>query len=335
MTMTARVSVSLERAAQAGQPVALPHCAYPTAGDAASHGVQPLPAALPLVDFSRARPHRSVAHTAVAADTLTVCQVLELARVVSSSFARREPQARHLQPPARVPLELLTARHTDPFGREPFGPWNTASLLYWFVRLCVLTDPTSPREAIAVSRDTLSQSLAIVDKHGRVIGGALNETMTHGEAPPKFRTGDPFLAAVLGFVEPVLSLLGTQDAEGTAALRARYPRFGEALAAGRVGHHFMVARSDALPKADAFELVAATAARYQELGYDFMLVEATNQWTGAACEVLDGVRVHFAPFRARPAVWKSPVPLEHVVTSPSGFLAAKDSGSMLYVLRLA
>jgi hypothetical protein len=186
-----------------------------------------------------------------------------------------------------------------------------------------------------VNRDTLAQSLAIVNEEGRVIGGALNETMVHGATPPNFRKGDPFLAAVLGFVEPILALLGRQDAEGLAALGERYPGFTEALGAGRVGHHFMVARADALPKADTFELVAATAAHYRELGYAFMLVEATNQWTGAACEILNGVRVHFAPFRARPAVWKSPVPLEYAVTSPSGFLAAKDSGSMLYVICLA
>jgi hypothetical protein len=266
---------------------------------------------------------------------LTPCQVLDLARVVGASFARREPQARHLHPPAHRPAGLIEARHTDPFGREAFGPWSTESLLYWFIRLCVLTDPTSPRHAITVNRHTLAQSLAIVDDRGLVIGGALNEPMPHAEEPPRFRHGDPFLSAVLGFVEPVMTLLGTQDGESLAALTQRYPDFAEALAAGRVGHHFMVARSNALAKTDTFELVAATAERYRELGYPFMLVEATNQWTGAACEVLNGVRVHFAPFQARAMVRKSPVPLDDVVTSPSGFLAAKDSGSMLYVIRLS
>src|SRR5262249_8346705 len=29
-----------------------------------------------------------------------------------------------------------------------FGPWNTESLLYWFIRLLVLSDPASPRAAI-------------------------------------------------------------------------------------------------------------------------------------------------------------------------------------------
>lgn len=66
-----------------------------------------------------------------------------------------------------------------------------------------------------------------------------------------------------------------------------------------------------------------------------MVPEATNQWTGAAFEALGGVRVHFAPFQAQPAVPKSDEPLTDVVTSPSGFLADKDSGGMFYALRLA
>jgi hypothetical protein len=97
----------------------------------------------------------------------------------------------------------------------------------------------------------------------------------------------------------------------------------------------MVARSDTLAKEDAFELVAATAARYQALRYAFMLVEATNQWTGAACEALGAARVHFAPFRAHRTVRQSSEPLADTVSSPDGFLSSKDSGSMLYVIRLA
>lgn len=335
MSVSAHAPVVLERATLGRRPAALPRCSYPTAGDVARHGVQPLPTVLPLVDFARAEPHRSLRYTAVTAETLTARQLLELAQVVGASFAKREPQSRHLRPPAHAPAGLLRAHHDDPFGREAFGPWTTASLLYWFIRLCVLTDPATPRGAIRVNHDTLTQSLAILDEHGQVIGGALNETTPHGEESPALREDDPFLSAALGFVEPVLALLGAQDAEAFAALAARYPDFRTAHDAGRVGHHFMVARSDALDKADAFELVAATAARYREVGYAFMVVEATNQWTGAACEVLNGVRVHFAPFRVRPFVRKSATPLDDVVTSPSGFLSDKDSGSMLYVIRLS
>ena len=317
-------------------PRPLPYCAYPKASDVDRHGVQPLPASLPLVDFAQAKPYRSNRYATVAAARLAPDQVLQMARVVATSFARREPQSRHLQPPKRPRAGLVEARHTDPFGSsDPFGPWNTETLLYWFIRLLVLTDPTDPRCAIEVNVSSLAQSLAIVDEEGRVIGGAFNETMPPFDVMPEFREDDPFLAAVLEFLEPALVMLGTQDAEALTALSARYPAFREAYAQGKVGHHFMVARSDVLAKEDAFELVAATAERYRALGHAYMVVEATNQWTGAACEALGGVRVHFAPFQAQPAVRQSAEPLEGIVTSPNGFLSDKDSGSMFYAIRLA
>jgi hypothetical protein len=50
--------------------------------------------------------------------------------------------------------------------------------------------------------------------------------------------------------------------------------------------------------------------------------------------VLGGVRVHFAPFLAEARVGQSTEPLPDTVTSPNGFLADKDSGSMFYVIRL-
>jgi hypothetical protein len=316
-------------------PSSLAYCVYPRASDVGEHGLQALPEVLPLVDFPQAQPYRSRRHSTVVAARLTPDRVLEMARVVGGSFARREPQSRHLRPPKLPPAGLMQARHNDPFGDASFGPWTTETLLYWFIRLLVLTDPASPSSAVRVNEETLAQSLAIVDQTGRIIGGALNETMPPPDAPHVFRRNDPFLAAVLSFVEPILSMLSTQDAEALTALCGRYPAFRQAYARGKVGHHFMVARSDALAKADAFELVAATAAHYQALGYAFMAVEASNQWTGAACEVLNGTRVHFSPYRARPVVRRSAGPLADLVTSPDGFLSNKDSGCMFYVIRLA
>src|SRR5262245_2092102 len=96
-------------------PRSLPYCGYPRAKDVASHGLQGLPAVLPLVNFTQAQPYRSQRHRAIAASQLSLTQVLEMARVVGTSFARREPQARHLQPPKLPPAGLLEARHTDPF----------------------------------------------------------------------------------------------------------------------------------------------------------------------------------------------------------------------------
>jgi hypothetical protein len=195
------------------EPRPLPYSAYPKARDVARHGVQPLPASLPLVDFVRAQPHRSSRYSTVVAADLRPAQILQMARVVASSFARREPQSRHVRPPKHPPAGLMEARHTDPFGTDPFGPWNKETLLYWFIRLLILTDPTSPRSAIRVNEEALVQSLAIVDRRRQVIGGAFNDTMPPLDVVPQFREDDPFMAAVLSWVEPVLALLGAQDAE--------------------------------------------------------------------------------------------------------------------------
>jgi len=317
------------------EPRPLPYSAYPKAGDVARHGLQPLPASLPLVDFARAWPHRSSRYSTVLATELTPEQLLQMAWVIAASFARREPQSRHLRPPKHPPAGLMEAFHVDPFGIDRFGSWDTETQMYWLVRLTALTDPTSPQDAIEVNEEVLAQSLAILDGQGRVIGGAFNETMPPIDVEPPLREGDPFLDAVVGVWEPVYAALGAQDAEALTALSQRYPEFREAYAQGKVGHHLLMARSDDLQIGDAFELVAASAERYQALGYSYVVTEATNQWTGAAFEALGGVRVHFYPFQAQQAVRKSSEPLEDVVTSPNGFLSDKDSGGMFYVVRLA
>jgi hypothetical protein len=312
-----------------------PYSAYPTARDVSQHGIQPLPASLPLVDFARAAPHRSSRYSTVLATELTREQLLQMAWVIAAGFARREPQARYFRPPKHPPAGLMEASHTEPFGTDSFGSWDTETQLYWVTRLTALTDPTTSADAIEVNEEILAQSLAIVDWDGRVIGAAFNETMPPFDVEPPFREDDPFLYTVVGVWEPVYAALGAQDAEALTALSERYPVFREAYAQGKVSHHFLVARSEDLPKGDAFELMAASAERSQALGYSYMVTEATHQWTGAAFEALAGVRVHFAPFQAQPTVRKSEEPLEGVVTSPNGFLSDKDSGGMFYVIRLA
>jgi hypothetical protein len=155
------------------------------------------------------------------------------------------------------------------------------------------------------------------------------------DVEPSFREGDPFLDTVISVWAPVYGALGAQDATALTALSERYPEFREAYARGKVSHHILIARSDDLPKEDTFELVAASAERCRELGYEYLITEATNQWTGASFEALGGVRVHFAPFLVHQAVPKSEEPLEYVLTSQNGFLADKDSGGMFYVIRLS
>jgi len=312
------------------RPAPLPFCAYPTAADVGRHGVQPLPDALPVADLSDADRYRSSRHRTTPAAHLADAQLVEVARVVGDAFSRHEPMARHLRP-GRPPAGLDGACHHDPLGDAAFGPWTSSQILTWFVRLLALTDPTSPRDDVAINQDVRSHSLAVLDPAGTVIGGAVNDTLPVPGRDAAMRTGDPFLDAVLTYADPIFTFVGRQDDEAITALADRSPAFADALTGGGVGHHFMVARGDGLPRDDAFELVAATMEHFRDTGFRYVAVEASKQWTGAACEVLGGVRVHFAPFRTEPAV-----PVEgDGTTSRDGYISDKDSGCMFYVLRLA
>src|SRR3712207_4570042 len=232
----------LPRTISSDGPRSLSYCAYPKASDVAQRGVQLLPATLPLADLVRAQPHRSRRYSTVVTADLAPAQLLQMARVVASSFVRNEPMARHLRPPRHPPAGLMEARHSDPFGSGvPFGLWSMETLLYWFIRLYLLTDPTSPQGDIRVNEEVLTQSLAILDGRGQVIAGGFRETMPPPDASPDFRQDDPFLAAVFAVLEPVSALLSTQDAEALQALSERYPAFREAYAQGNVGHNMLLA----------------------------------------------------------------------------------------------
>lgn len=312
------------------RPPPLPFCAYPTAADADKHGIQSLPKELPVTNLSGGKTYRSHQHRTTPAADLSETQLVELAHVLGDSFGQRDVMCRHLQPGC-PPAGLADATHRDPLGSDEFGPWTRAQLMMWFIRLIALTDPTSPRDAVMVNDDVRSHSLVTLDDGSRVIGGAINETMPSPDLDFAVREDDPFLEAVLAYIEPILDMLSRQDAEATTVLADRYPAFADALAAGRVGHHFMIARSDELPRDDAFELVAATMEHFRDAGFSYVIVEASKQWTGAACEALGGVRVHFAPYRTQAVV---PIRGDST-TSPDGFLSDKDSGCMLYLHRLA
>jgi hypothetical protein len=312
------------------RPAPLPSCAYPTAADVSRHGIQPLPDRLPVADLTDADGYRSPQHRTTPAADLSDAQLVEVARVVGDSFSRHEPMARHLRP-GRPPAGLDGAIHHDPLGDADFGPWTTSQIMTWLVRLLAITDPTSPRDDISINEDVRSHSLAVLDETGTVIGGAINETMPVPGGDFAMRLDDPFLDAVLNFAGPIFELVGRQDDEAVTALVERCPTFADALTGGGVGHHFMIARGDGLPRDDAFELVAATMEHFRDAGFRYVVVEASKQWTGAACEALGGVRVHFAPFRTEVVV---PVDGDGT-TSRDGFISDKDGGCMFYLLRLA
>jgi hypothetical protein len=311
----------------------LPYCEYPKAKDVKQHGSQALPKTFPLVNFAKAQPYRSRKYRAIVAASLNQAKQLQMARLAAKTFVHREPMCRHLVPPKNAPRGLGEERHIDPFGTDTFGPWTSENIFYWFVRLMVLTDPTNPKDVIHIKDETLEQSLAIVD-NGEVLGVAFSEPMLPVDEEPVFRKDDLFMTAMLLWSGPILDFLAFQNAEAIPALSRQFPEFRDAFEHGKVGHHFMVGRSDKLLGLDTFELVAATMKHYHQLGYHYVGIEASNQWTGAACEVIGGIRVHFSPFQTRKSIRQSVEPLEGIATSPNGFISDKDSGCMFYMIRL-
>lgn len=310
----------------------LPWCEYPTAVQIERHGLQPLPPSLPVADLAAAHPYRSAAFRVTRLRDLSVEQQLEMARIMAESFAQREPMLRFLRLAQLPPVPLAGHLHSDPLGTHEFGPWQKDTLFGWLIRVFFLTDPTSSATAIRMRTDVQEQSLAIVDADGHVIGGAINETMPHGQMS-ELREPDPVIAALLTNFEAIFAMLGEQEHASIHALEQHSPAFHQALGSGRVGHHVLVARSSRLPTEDALELVAGTVEHYRDLGFEYILTSAVNQWTGAAATLLGGIPVHFEPYLSRRRLAASAVPLD-IPSSLTGMLSNKDSGSMLYVIRL-
>src|SRR5215216_1359749 len=101
------------------RPRRLPYSDYPNAKDVAQHGIQPLPASLPLVDFAGAEPFRSSRYTTVLATKLTRDQLLQMAWVIAVGFVGREPQARHLRPPKHPPAGTYGGAPHRSFRDQP------------------------------------------------------------------------------------------------------------------------------------------------------------------------------------------------------------------------
>lgn len=314
--------------------IALPRCKYPTADDKQNHGIQRLPETLRPIDLSQVQKFRSSSYMPLSIQTLDSPQILELTRVIADSFVAREPMNRHLQAPQEYPQKIINLEHSDPFGSHRFGEWTKENIFFWFIRLMVLTDSSSPLNDIRSNDELFKLSLAIQDENGKIIGGAYNIPLaSHLEEHPQ-RTNDPFINAIGPFIKPPLSLIIEQEHIAIELLHKKYPSFKSAHQERRVGCHFLVARSNALPVIDTFELVAASVERFIEFGYMYLVVTATNEWTGAACEVLGGIRVHYAPYRAEKKVAESKNARADQVHSTDGFLSDKDSGSMFYLIKL-
>lgn len=312
----------------------LPYCKYPKAIDSKKHGLQLLPGSLPIITLEAAQQFRSSKYEVVSTETLSAAQIIKMVKLIADSFAINEPMARHIMPPKQAPPDITGLKHSDSFGSDDFGEWTKENILFWVFRLFILTDAESPLDAIRINNYAIKQSLAVINKEGEMIGGAINVNLSIPENEQLIRNNDPFINAVLPFFEPVYHLLSTQMNLSLEALSNTFPEFKTALQNGKVGDLNLIARSPSLPTEDTFELVAVTAERFQQQGYEFLIVSAANQWTGAACEVLGGIKVHFAPYRISKVVYESADAVYDKASSIDGFISNKDSGCMLYVIRL-
>jgi hypothetical protein len=312
----------------------LPYCKYPGAADAELHGLQPLPDVLPVITMEAAQQYRSSKIKIVKAESLDVKKLLQMARVIARSFAINDPMIRHLNLPKESPAEVYTIKHKDQYGADYFGGWTKENIIFWLIRLFYITDPFSPLEAVEHNNDTIKQSMAVLNEEGEVTGGVLNIKLDLANAGRAMRDNDPFIKAILPFFEANSKFLTTQMGLSLNAVCTKFPAFLTALKEGRVTDLNMVARSPLLPSEDTFELVAASAEYLQASGFEYLIVSAGNHWTGAACEVLGGVKVHFAPFRDIKRVYESEEPVDGKPSSKDGFISDKDSGCMLYLIRL-
>lgn len=312
----------------------LPYCKYPGAGDTELHGLQPLPDVLPVATMEAAGQYRSSKFEIVLADRLDAKKLSQMARVIARSFAINDPMIRHLNLPKEFPADVSALKHKDAYGTNCFGDWTKENIIFWLVRLFYLTDPFSPLDAIGDNDDAIRQSLAVLNAEGEVIGGVLNIKLDLANAGRAMRDNDPFIKAVLPFFEANSQFLTTQAGLSLNTVCKKYPAFLMALRGGKVADLNMLARSPLLPSEDTFEMVAASAEHLQQLGFEYLIVSAGNQWTGAACEVLGGVKVHFAPFRDEKRVNESCEPVDGKPSSKDGYISDKDSGCMLYVIRL-
>lgn len=311
----------------------LPRCNYPLAADN-MHDLQPLPAKLPVMAMDAAKPYRSTKYKAVVIDSFNHPKVLQLARVIANSFAINEPMARHIQPSKIPPATLHDVKHIDPFGEDYFGEWTKENIIYWVIRLFILTDPGRPLRNIEINEHLLTHTLAMLNDAGEIIGGAFNMPAFLADVEQSLRTDDPFMDAAYSFFQRIHYLLISQESVALNYLSHSYTDFKTALETGKVGILFMIARSPLLPTEDTFELVAASLERFRELGYEYVVTAAANQWTGAAFELPGAVRVHYAPYRLEKQVGESEEGLWDVTWSKDGYLSDKDSGCMFYVIRI-
>lgn len=316
---------------KADSPLKLPWCEYPTANDTAQHGLLKIPHELPVVNFESIHKYRSKSYKTIPIAELTNTQIIQMAHMIAESFAKNEPMNKHVHPPKNIPPGILNIEHHDPLGKDRFGPWTTENILYWFIRLVVLTSPSDLSGQIELNKPVFKHSLAIVE-NGNVIGGSLNISLSSQEE--KWRTEDPFMDAVFLYQNPVVNFFYKPEHKALLTLSEKFPSFRNAHQMGKIGYISMIARSPDLPSNHIFELFAASFEHFKKEGFEYMVITGTNNWTGAASEAMGAARICFAPFRDKYRVAIKKSANDNESYSDDGFISGKDSGAMIYTIKL-
>lgn len=310
----------------------LPYCEYPKAKDIASHGLQELPSILPSIDWGKVNRYRNVNFNRSYVSLLDYDEILESAHLVAKSFAKNEAMRRTLKPARVMPHELKTYTHTDELGRGSITEWSAENIEFWTIRLFHLTNPSDLMGSIHLNNDSNDLSLVFYNDKNEMVGVVYNSTVNVNEPLP--RVTDPLMVAVSKEFEPIHKIVSNSENQAHDLLKEKYPEFDIALANKKVCTIYQLAKSEDLPSEHAFELFASAMEELKNKGFSYMVTCAANQWTGSACEVFNGIRVNFEPYRAVQRVNKSG---DNILTEPytnDGFISNKDSGLMYYIVKL-
>ena len=214
---------------------------------------------------------------------------------------------RHVHPSRSVPVSMAHHLHKDTLGVAPFGPWTTENIFYWFVRLFALTSANDPLNSVKINEDTLRLSLAIFNAKRKVIGAAINVTVPNEEVP--MRQWIKFIfGGGIGAREPDHEPHLYPGAYCHAGLGTSISRPSKGKGTRHGGHAFFGGPISRAAQGPYLRIGGSLGGTPSKQGSEYMVVTATNQWTGAACEVLGATRVHFAPFRDREGWPGRPLP---------------------------
>lgn len=304
----------------------LPHCKYPTANEYTKSDLPALPQRLTPINWSKLISYRVSDFNVSILNELINSEVLEMAKMLAKSFVKNEPTNRHLIAPKLIPKPLKEF-HKDEFGKHSFGEWTKENIFYWLIRLAFLTNPNN----LSKNQDILDHSIAVKNNSNKIIAGILSKTLSSEDGSIR---NNSYLSAVFGLYSTILELLFAQEQEAINILTQKYSNFKVAFNNNKVATTLMLAKEDEFSKESAFELFIRAIELLQNKGFKYVVIAASNQWTGAACEMLNATRVNYKPFRDVQRVPTISNASDFEMHSTDGFISDKDSGIMFYIIKL-